>query len=326
MRLVSHGAPQPPVAREPAGRLDRLAGSLVAMVTPFGNGTVDHAALALLCERQVRAGTAALVVCGSTGEAASLSPAEHARVVAVAVEAAAARVPVIAGCGAPSTDAAADLALAAARNGASALLSAPPPYVRPTQAGIASHIHAVARAADLPVILYDVPARTGVAVADETVARLFQCGVVAGIKDAAGDLSRPPRLRALCGPELLQFTGDDATVPAYLAMGGHGCISVTANVLPGLSARMHLAWRGGDLDEVGRVRDLLAPLHDALFHETNPIPVKAALSLIGLCDDGMRLPLTRATADTVARLSPLLRRLLPAEDEVADTPRLSLVR
>ena len=182
--------------------LASLGGSLVAVATPFLDGEVDVSALAALCERQVSKGTAALVVCGSTGEAAALSPVEQALVVNVAVQAAAGRVPVIAGCDAPAANAAVVLA-GAVRNGADALLCALPPYLHPTQGGIASHIRAVAHAADLPVVPYDVPRRVGVAIADETVARLHESGLVIAIKDAAGDLSRVTRLRALCGGNLL---------------------------------------------------------------------------------------------------------------------------
>lgn len=298
---------------------------MTALVTPFHDGQVHAIALATQCERQIRRGTAALVVCGSTGEAAALSPAEQARVVAIAVETAANRVPVIAGCGAPATEAATVLAVGAARNGAAALLCAAPPYSRPTQEGIVSHVRAVAHAADRPVILYDVPGRVGVAIADETVARLYETGLVVAIKDAAGDLSRPVRLRALCGGELLQLSGDDATAPAYRAMGGHGCISVSANLTPALCAQMHAAWDQVDLIEFARLRDLLAPLHQALFLESNPIPVKAALCMTGLSNGDLRLPLTRACSGTLDALGALLPEMIRAEDEATGRPRLSLV-
>jgi len=310
---------------QPLGCLPITGGSITALVTPFRDGQVDAIALATQCERQIRRGTAALVVCGSTGEAAALSLKEHARVVALAVEAASNRVPVIAGCGAPATDAATVLAVGATRNGAAALLCAAPPYSRPTQDGIAAHVRAVAHAAGLPVILYDVPGRVGVAIADETVARLHESGLVMAIKDAAGDLSRPARLRSLCGGELLQFSGDDATAPAHRAMGGHGCISVSANLVPALCAEMHAAWDQVDLVEFARLRDLLAPLHRALFLESNPIPVKAALCMTGLCYGDMRLPLTRACSGTLDVLGTLLPEMIRAEDEAAGLPRLSLV-
>ncbi len=326
MRMIPYPASvRRNVADTLAERLAGLGGSLVALVTPFRNGDVDAPALAALCERQIRRGTAALVVCGSTGEAPALSFSEQACIVAVVVEAAANRVPVIAGCGAPATDAAAILASGAARSGATALLCAPPPYSRPTQDGIIAHVRAVAHAGDLPVILYDVPGRVGTAITDETVARLHTDGVVMAIKDAAGDLSRPGRLRRLCGGELIQLAGDDATAPAHRAMGGHGCISVTANLVPALCAQMHAAWERMDTPEFARLRDLLAPVHHALFLESNPIPVKAALCQAGLCDGELRLPLTRAASATLETLANLLPDLLRAEDTAARLSRLSLV-
>ncbi len=306
------------------GSLSRLGGLMTALVTPFRNGQVDRSALAALCTRQITGGTAALVVCGSTGEAASLSPAEQARVVAIAVEAAADRVPVIAGCNAPATEAATILAIEAARNGAAALLCAPPPYSRPEQAGIAAHVRAIAHAADLPIILYDIPKRVGAAIADETIARLHDGGLVMAIKDAAGDLSRPARLRAMCGGDLLQLSGDDATAPAYRAMGGDGCISVTANLTPALCARMQAAWDEGEIVEFARIRDLLAPLHQALAMESNPIPVKAAMCMAGLCNGDLRLPLTRACSSTLDALAALLPELIRSEDEAAGLPCLAL--
>ncbi len=315
-----------PKTNNPAGCLAKLGGSLVASATPFRDGRLDTAALGLLCDRQIRRGSAALVVCGSTGEAPALSAPEQARVVAVAVEAAASRVPVIAGCGAPATEPAAALATAAVRNGATALLCASPPYAKPTQDGIAAHFRAVAYAADVPVMLYDVPGRVGVAIADQTVARLFECGLISAIKDAGGDLSRPARLRALCGEELMQFSGDDATAPAYRAMGGHGCVSVTANLVPALCAQLHVAWDRGDLGAFARLRDLLAPLHQALFLESNPIPLKMALCMLRLCTGELRLPLTHAAEATRNRLAEVLAEVTRAESEAAAKPRLALVR
>lgn len=326
MRLIPGGSA---LGRRPTsqslGSLSLVGASMTTLATPFRDGQVDTVALATQCERQIKRGTAALVVCGSTGEAAALSLAEQARVVALAIEAASNRVPVIAGCGAPVTEAATVLAIGAARNGAAALLCASPSYSRPTQEGVISHVRAVAHAADLPVILYDVPGRVGVAVADETIARLYESGLVMAIKDAGGDLSRPVRLRSLCGGELLQFSGEDATAPAHRAMGGHGCISVSANLVPGLCARMHAAWDRVDLIEFARLRDLLSPLHHALFLESNPIPVKAALCMVGLCNGDLRLPLTRASSGTLDVLGTLLPEMIRAEDEAAGLPRLSLV-
>ncbi len=300
-----------------------LTGSVAALATPLRAGRIDEPALAHLIERQIARGTAALVIAGSSGEAAALSPAEHSRLIAFEV-ALARRLPVIAGCTSAATEASAGLARAAAAAGADALLLAPPPYVKPTQEGIMAHVRAVAHAADLPIMLYDVPARTGVAVADATIARLFERGLIAAIKDATADLSRPPRLRALCGDDLTQFSGDDATAAAYRAMGGAGCVSVTANIAPALCATLHRSWSAGDLHTFASVRDLLDPLNQALFNESNPIPLKAALALLDLCGDELRLPLTRPTEATRTRLQTVLGALMPAEEQAAPGTRLAL--
>jgi 4-hydroxy-tetrahydrodipicolinate synthase len=296
-----------------------LNGSLTALVTPFRDSQVDCNALSRLCERQIDCGTAALIACGSTGEAAALDQSEYARTLHAIVEAVAERIPVIAGCTAMSTSAAVALALDAAQAGVDALLCAVPPYVKPTQEGIVAHIRAIGQATDLPVVLYDVPSRSGTAITDDVVDRLHQDGLIFGIKDATADLSRPPRLRARCGDGFMQWSGDDATAPAYRAMGGIGCISVTANVTPVLCALLHRAWDTADLGRFASVRDLLRPLHAALFVESNPIPVKAALSNLGLCRSEVRLPLTHATPATQERLLRVMSRIMLAEQHAMDS-------
>jgi 4-hydroxy-tetrahydrodipicolinate synthase len=311
-----------------------ILGSLTALATPFRHTKVDWAALASLAERQIDRGTAALVACGSTGEAAALTQSEYSRAVHVVVEAARGRVPVIAGCTGPSTAATVALGIQAAAAGAEALLCAVPPYVKPTQDGIFAHIRAVAHATDLPIVLYDVPSRSCVAIADATVARLFEAQLVVGFKDATGDVTRPPRLRALCGDGLMpkglmpnglmQWSGDDATAPAYRAMGGHGCISVTANVAPALCAALHAAWTDGDRARFAELRDLLAPLHAALFVESNPVPLKAALACLKLCTNEVRLPLTRATPATDEVLRNVLAGIMREEEQAARRPVLAL--
>jgi 4-hydroxy-tetrahydrodipicolinate synthase len=288
------------------------SGSITALATPFRAGRLDPDALASMTGRQIDAGTAAIVVGGSTGEAAMLTAEEYARAVSCVAANAGGR-PVIAGCSASATEQSVAIAEAAARAGATGLLLAPPPYVKPTQAGLFAHVRAVAHATGLPVMFYDIPGRAGVAAADATVARLFEAGLIAALKDATADLSRPPRLRALCGPELAQFTGEDATALAHRAMGGVGCVSVTANVVPRLCAALHRAWDAGRLAETAALRDLLEPLHAALFAESNPIPLKAALSELGLCADDVRLPLTRATEETRERLRAVLEAVMTAE-------------
>ncbi len=294
-----------------------VGGSLTALATPFLDTQVDWTALYHLSERQIDRGTAALIVCGSTGEAASLTPPEYARAVRTVVETAAGRVPVIAGCTAMATGAAVALGTAAASAGADALLCAVPPYVKPTQEGIIAHIRSIAQAVDLPVVLYDVPSRSGVAIADDTVARLHDAGLIAGLKDATADVSRPTRLRALCGKAFMQWSGDDATAAGYRAMGGNGCISVTANVAPALCALLHRAWDNGDRGQFTTLRGLLEPLHAVLFTESNPIPLKAALASLGLCSDEVRLPLTRATLPTQQKLLAVMPPVMLAEEHAA---------
>ncbi len=301
-----------------------VQGSTTALPTPFRNGRVDEACLARLCERQIDRGTTALVVCGSTGEAAALRSGEQGLVIRVAVAAAAGRVPVIAGCGALSTEDAAELARAAQGNGAAGLLCAPTPYVRPTQDGIVGHVRMIRNASDLPVMLYDVPGRTGIAVGNDTVARLFEQGLIVGIKDATADLARPTRLRSLCGPGFVQMTGDDATAAAYRAAGGHGCVSVAANIAPALCGVLHRSWTGGDLATFARARDALAPVSDLLFAESNPVPLKAAMSSLRLLDDEVRLPLTPASRATRDRLAEPLAVLAGAEEALATRSRYVL--
>lgn len=297
--------------------LSGAGGSLTALATPFRGSRVDEDALSHLSERQIDRGAAALVVNGSTGEAASLAPSEYARAVHVVAVTANGRIPVIAGCTATSTSVAIALATEAATAGADALLCAVPPYVKPTQEGIFAHMRAIARATDLPVVLYDVPSRSGIGIQDDTVARLHDTALVVGLKDASADISRPVRLRARCGNAFMQWSGDDATAAAYRAMGGNGCISVTANVVPALCALLHRAWDNGDLGRFVALRDMLDPLNAALFVETNPIPVKAALAQLGLCQDDVRLPLARATPATQQKLLAVLAPLIPAEEHAA---------
>jgi 4-hydroxy-tetrahydrodipicolinate synthase len=307
-----------------SARVPMIAGSTVAIPTPFLDERIDDCALARLCERQIEHGTNAIVVCGSTGEAASLTPDEHTLAVRVAVEAVDRRLPVIAGCTAPATAVSIGLAVGAARAGADGLLCAAPPYSKPTQDGIVAHIRALSHATDLPIIRYDVPSCSAVAIADATVAELYARELIVAIKDATADLSRPPRLRALCGPSFTQLTGDDATAAAYRAMGGAGSISVTANITPALCAGLHKAWDSGDLARFATLRDLLGPLHAALFAESNPISVKAALGQLGLCCDALRLPLRRATEATSELLRGVLDPLIPLEESAARRSQLAI--
>jgi 4-hydroxy-tetrahydrodipicolinate synthase len=300
-------------------RLPLPQGCIPALVTPFraGDGDVDETALARLAERAVARGAAALLVCGSTGEAAAMTLQEQAHALHAVMEATQGRVPVIAGIGAPCTQGAVALAGAARSAGAAALLVPAPPYVKPSQEGMRAHLRAVAACTPLPVILYDVPGRAGVAFSDETVARLWEEGIIHGLKDATADLARPPRLRRLCGADFPQYSGDDATAAAHLLMGGAGCISVSANIAPALCAAMAEAWQAQDIDRMLALRDWLAPLHEAMFLESNPGPVKAALALLGLCDGTPRLPLLKPGAAVLARLGQVLAEISPLEESLA---------
>ncbi|UPG71417.1 4-hydroxy-tetrahydrodipicolinate synthase [Roseomonas gilardii subsp. gilardii] len=281
---------------------------------------MDEAALARLAERCVTRGASAVVVCGSTGEAAAMTAAEQARALRTVSEAVGRRAGVIAGIGGGCTQAAVELAAIAARGGATGLLCAAPPYIRPSQEGIRAHVRAVASAGGLPLILYDVPSRTGVAIADETVAFLRESGLVQALKDATADIARPARLRRLCGADFPQFSGDDATAVPHLLAGGAGCISVTANLLPALCTAQHRAWAAQDAGRLAMLHQALSPMHEALFTESNPVPLKAGLKTLGLCDDRPRLPLIRARADTRATLERLLDLLLPQEEVMASRP------
>lgn len=304
-----------------------LSGYAPALPTPFrDDDSVDIAALEHLCERQIQDGATALVACGTTGEAPTLSRAEHRAVVRTAVRVSRGRVPVIAGAGSNATDEAVALAREAEADGADALLVVTPYYNRPTQAGLLAHFRAVGAATGLPVILYDVPARTACALADTTVARLAELPGFIGLKDATGDISRPARLRALLGSGFRLLSGDDATAFAFLAQGGDGCISVTSNVTPGLCRRMAADLQRGDLAEAQRIAALLAPLTAALFGESSPVPVKYALSLLGLMTSRVRLPLVGLRDETKHTVAVALRRIHDASPDalIASLPRAPL--
>ena len=254
-------------------------GSIPALVTPFAAGRVNEAAFRELVEWQIDEGSNALVPCGTTGEAATLSTEEHRRVIEIAVEMARGRVPVIAGCGSNNTAHAIELTRAAREAGADATLHVPPYYNRPNQDGIYAHLAAVAQE-DIQVILYNVPARTVTDISVETMARLARLPNVVGVKDATGNLGRVSDQRRACGAEFIQLSGNDETALAFNAMGGVGCISVTANVAPRLCSKFQEAMREGRWDEALTLQDRLYPLHTALFTDASPGPVKYALSQV----------------------------------------------
>jgi 4-hydroxy-tetrahydrodipicolinate synthase len=278
-----------------------FSGSLTALITPFRAGKVDEAAFQSFCEWQIAEGTTGLVPCGTTGESPTLTHEEHRRVVSLCIEAAGGRVPVIAGAGSNSTAEAIDLTRHAKEAGATAALIVVPYYNKPTQEGLYRHYQAIHDAADLPIVIYNIPGRSVVDMGIETMERLSRLPNIVGVKDATADLTRPTRIRLACGEAFCQLSGEDATAPAFLAQGGHGCISVTSNIAPRLCADMHAAWARADYPEVARLRDLLTPLHHSMFVETSPGPVKYAASLLGLCTAELRLPLVEPS-DATKRL------------------------
>lgn len=278
-------------------------GSIVALLTPFKGGKVDEKAFQSFVEWQVAQGTHGLVPCGTTGESPTLSHEEHNRVVELCIEAAGGKVPVMAGAGSNSTDEAIALTRHAKQAGAQAALVVTPYYNKPSQEGLYQHFKAIHDAADLPIFIYNIPGRSVVDMSVATMARLAKLPNIVGVKDATADLSRPSRLLQEVGPDFIQLSGEDATALAFNAQGGVGCISVTANIAPALCSAMQTAWAKGDLKEAFRLRDVLSPVHDSMFVETSPAPVKFAASLLGLGSDEVRLPLVPATeaARTVVR-------------------------
>ena len=281
-------------------------GSIPALVTPFAAGRVDEAAFRELIDWQIEEGSNGLVPCGTTGEAATLSTEEHRRVIELTVEVARGRVPVIAGCGSNNTAHAVDLTKAAREAGADAALHVPPYYNRPNQEGIYTHLAAVAEL-DIPIILYNVPARTVTDISIETMARLSRLPNVIGVKDATGNLGRVSDQRRVCGEGFIQLSGNDETALAFNAMGGVGCISVTANVAPKLCSQFQEAIREGRRNEALELQDRLYPLHVALFTDASPGPVKYALSKVRPeFSAELRLPMTEASASSKAAVDDAL--------------------
>ena len=289
----------------------RFSGAITALITPFRDGEFDEVAFVRFVEFQLEQGIHGLVPCGTTGESPSLTTEEHERVVALTVKTVRSwaertgrtRVPVLAGSGTNSTAEAIHFSRTAARDGADALLHVTPYYNKPTQEGLYRHFAAVAAATPLPIILYNVPGRTGVNLLPETVARLAQdCPTIVGIKEASGNLDQASEIRRLCGPDFVLLSGDDSLTLPMLAIGGNGVISVLSNVAPAATAELVEAWWDGDFTEAQALHLRLFPLMRALFVETNPGPVKAAAELIGLCSGDLRLPLAPVAETTSARL------------------------
>src|SRR3974390_1698629 len=269
----------------------RFRGSFTALVTPFKNGSVDEKAFRDLVDWQIAEGTNGLVPVGTTGESPTLSHKEHNEVVEWCVEQARGRVPVIAGAGSNSTAEAIDLARHAEGAGADAVLVVTPYYNKPTQEGLYQHYKAINDAIGIPIIIYNIPARSVIDMSVDTMKRLYALKNVAGVKDATANVVRVSQQREAMGPDFNQLSGEDATALGFMAHGGHGCISVTSNVAPRLGAEFQDCCLRGDYASALKVQDQLMPLHTALFIETNPAPAKYALSLLGKCDETVRLPM-----------------------------------
>jgi 4-hydroxy-tetrahydrodipicolinate synthase len=282
-------------------------GSIVAIVTPFKNGKVDEEKYRQHIEFQIRNGTSAIVPCGTTGESATLNFEEHHRVIEITVQAVRKRVPVIAGAGGNSTAEAIELTGHAKKVGADATLQVAPYYNKPTQEGLFQHFKAIARAVPLPQVLYNIPGRTGVNMLPATVARLAELKEVVAIKEASGDLGQMAEVVRLAGDRITLLSGDDNLTLPVLAIGGKGVVSVVANIAPKDSAKMVKAWHEGKMKQAQKLFYKLLPLCQAMFYETNPIPVKTALALMGKIGGEMRLPLCPMAQANLEKLKAALK-------------------
>jgi 4-hydroxy-tetrahydrodipicolinate synthase len=284
-------------------------GTHTAVITPFRGGQVDEEALRTLVERQIDAGIDGIVPCGSTGESATLSHLEHRRVVEIVIETAAGRVPVIAGTGSNSTREAIELTMHAKEAGAQGALLLSPYYNKPTQEGIYAHYAAVAEETTFPIIVYNIPGRTASNISAETVGRLARLDHIVGIKEASGDLDQMAHIIARSPADFAVLSGDDAITLPLLSLGGKGVISTSANVAPERMCELVRRFQAGDLSGAQEVHYQLLPLFDALFCETNPIPLKAAIATLGLCSDEIRLPLTRVSDVNLEHLKVVMKDL-----------------
>ncbi len=282
-------------------------GSIVAIVTPFKGGEVDEEAYRELIEFQIENNTSAIVPCGTTGESATLNIEEHNRVVDIAIDAVNKRVPVIAGTGGNSTSEAIELTAHAKKAGADATLQVTPYYNKPTQEGLYLHFKAIADAVALPQVLYNVPGRTSVNMLPETVARLAKFPEIVAIKEASGDIGQMAEIVRLAGEDITLISGDDNLTLPILSIGGKGVISVVANIVPRDTAHMLAAWEDGNLKEAKEMFFKIFPLCQAMFYETNPVPVKTSLALMGKIRDGLRLPLAPMAPANLEKLKKALQ-------------------
>ncbi len=283
-------------------------GSIVAIVTPFHNGKVDEKKLRDLIDFQIKNGTSGIVPCGTTGESATLNFDEHGKVIEITIDQVNKRVPVIAGTGSNSTEEAIILTKQAAGAGADASLQVSPYYNRPTQAGLYEHFKAIAQSVDIPIILYNIASRTGVNIEPETIAKLAQdCKNIVAVKEASGSLDQMSRIRQLCPKSFDLISGDDSLTLPVLSIGGTGIISVVANIVPGEVADLVSAFEKGDIRKAQQLHYKLLPLIKAVFIETNPIPVKTAMGLLGMCQPDLRLPMCSMSAANLEKLKKALK-------------------
>ena len=282
--------------------------SYTALLTPFKDNKVDYSSYKELIDFQINNGTHGLVPVGTTGESPTLSHDEHKKLIEVCIEQSNGRVPVIAGAGSNSTSEAVDFVKHACSAGADGLLIVTPYYNKPTQSGLLAHYNELIKHSSKPIIIYDIPGRSVIKMTDETMAKLAQDQFIVGVKDATADLTRPTRLQNIIGDNFIQLSGEDGTALAYLAAGGHGCISVTANIAPNLLSRMHNAWKQGDINTAQEINKKLMPLHDALFCETSPGPLKYAASLLGICSSDARLPIVEIEEDSKLKVKDALKQ------------------
>ena len=282
--------------------------SYTALLTPFKDNKVDYLSYRELIDFQINNGTHGLVPVGTTGESPTLSHDEHKKLIEVCIEQSNGRVPVIAGAGSNSTSEAVDFVKHACSAGADGLLVVTPYYNKPTQSGLLAHYNELIKHSSKPIIIYDIPGRSVIQMTDETMAKLAQDQFIVGVKDATADLTRPTRLQNIIGDDFIQLSGEDGTALAYLAAGGHGCISVTANIAPNLLSRMHNAWKQGDINTAQEINKKLMPLHDALFCETSPGPLKYAASLLGICSSDARLPIVEIEEDSKLKVKDALKK------------------
>lgn len=272
-------------------------GSIPAIITPFSEGEVDYKALEEFIEWQIEQGSHGIVACGTTGESPTLSNDEHTRIVKLCVEVVKGRIPVIAGSGTNCTSKTIEMTNKVKELGADGALVVAPYYNKPTQKGLFQHYKMINDSVNLPIIIYNIPGRSVVDIQNETLIELTNLNNIVAVKDATGDLSRPTIIKNSSSQSFIQLSGEDSTTAAYLAQGGHGCISVTANVLPKACSALYEAWKANDLPAFNTLRDSLAPIHEALFFESSPAPVKYVASQLGICSPDVRLPLLPASPE-----------------------------